>query len=122
MTDTQQLLAAAMRAEVDADQSVYAVANRWATDSLHVHLSRNGCDWRVELSDLSRNGCDWRVELSDEPPLAADEAHAWAAALGAPEGTPVLGAYEGRVYVAQWEDSDHEPAPEVPGVRVWGGA
>ena len=108
ITPAERAIAAAMRAEVDASRRVYAVANRWATDSLHVHLSRNGCDWRVELSD--------------EPPLAADEAHAWAAALGAPEGTPVLGAYEGRVYVAQWEDSEDEPAPEVPGVRVWGGA
>ena len=103
MTDTQQLLAAAMRAEVDANQRVYAVANRWATDSLHVHLSRNGCDWRVELSD--------------EPPLAVDKAHAWAAALGAPEGTPVLRTWGGRVWIALWSDDPHEPAPDVPEVR-----
>ena len=101
ITPAERAIAAAMRAEVDASRRVYAVANRWATDSLHVHLSRNGCDWRVELSD--------------EPPLAADEAHAWAAALGAPEGTPVLRTWGGRVWIALWEDDPHEPVPDATG-------
>ena len=103
ITPALRTLAAAMRAEVDADRRVYAVANRWVTDSLHAHLSRDG-----------RNR---RVELSDEPPLAADEAHAWAAALGAPEGTPVLKTWGGRVWIALWSDDPHEPAPDVPEVR-----
>ena len=101
ITPAERAIAAAMRAEVDASRRVYAVANRWVTDSLHVHLSRDG-----------RNR---RVELSDEPPLAADEAHAWAAALGAPEGTPVLRTWGGRVWIALWEDDPHEPVPDATG-------
>ena len=104
MTDTTA--AAAMRAEC-AQPGNYQAANRWVTDALHVHLHRHGQNWEMELSD--------------EVAIPTADAHAWAKACGAPEGTPVLHAFAGRGVVAQWEDAAFDPAP-AGSATYWGGA
>ena len=99
-------IGAALRYVVDAQDGQYAAANRWVTRTLNVHLSRNGQDWRVELCD--------------ETPIPRDEAHRWARACGAPDGTPVLSACGEKVYVAQWEDDHYEAARPIVAVYVQG--
>lgn len=106
MTDTTAAAAAAMRAEC-AQPGNYQAANLWVTNALHVHLQRRGQNWEMELSD--------------EVAIPTADAHAWAAAFGAPEGTAVLHAFGGRGVVAQWEDAAFDPAP-AGSATYWGGA
>ncbi len=104
MTDTSA--AASMRAQC-AQPGDYQAANLWITNDLHAHLHRHGRDWGMELSD--------------EVAIPTADAHAWAKAFGAPEGTAVLHAFAGRGVVAQWEDAAYDPAPPVT-AAYWGGA
>lgn len=104
MTDTTA--AAAMRAHC-AQPGPHYVSNLWVTNDLHAHLQRRGQNWEMELSD--------------EVAIPTADAHAWAKAFGAPEGTAVLHAFAGRGVVAQWEDAAYDPAPTVT-AAYWGGA
>lgn len=107
MNDQNQQIAtigAEMLAASAAQTGHYAPVNRWATNALHVHLSRNGRDWLMELSD--------------ETPIDPQVAHQWARACGAPDGTPVCGAFGNLNFVAQWEDAAYDPAP-APSAAYW---
>lgn len=103
MTPRYEAIAADMRRQCAADGSHWQ-ANVWVSATLHAHLSRHGRDWKMELSD--------------ETPIATEDAHAWARAMGAPDGTPVLAACGGVFVVAQWEDAAFDPAPPV-GATYW---
>jgi hypothetical protein len=98
-------IAAAMRTECAGEGALRNV-NRWASDTLHVHLHRYGRDWGMELSD--------------ETPISTADAHRWARAFGAPDGTPVLMAYRDRCSVAQWEDAAYDQAPPVAATYMAG--
>lgn len=103
MTPAHVATAAAMRAACNTPGD-YRQITVWVSAALHAHLSRYGRDWKMELSD--------------ETPIATEDAHAWARAMGAPDGTPVLAACGGVFVVAQWEDAAFDPAPPV-GATYW---
>jgi len=98
--------AAAMRVECTRDASSYEYAMREVGD-LHVHLSRCGQDWRLELNAGA--------------PLSPDDAAAWLRACGAPDDTPLYGSAGGRVYCAQWEDAAFDATPGARATMVFGG-
>ena len=107
MTPHYTALAADMRLTCSRPGD-YQQANVWASEFLHVHLSRHGQAWKMELSDVT--------------PIPFYDVHAWVHAFGAPEGTPVTSAVNGLIAVAQWDDAAFDPARPVGAVHMAGGA